>query len=246
MGEVEAGNHDAVTPTVSKEITTKLIRRITGEIYPFGSKLPTERELAQEFHVTRHVIREALKRLEAIGLVRIRHGSGIYVENLQLTAGIEVFNVLLMGEDDTVNLEFLRDVIEFRDQIIRLVVQLAARRRTDAERDEMKRLVHKRRLSIDNPSTLDEVSAALYRLIAQASHNQIFVLMFNTMERIIARLRWQFDVPVFGLEQTQEALEKIVDAIAQENAEKAAALAMTHVEKFYKTFFGKEPSPGPA
>ena len=50
--------------TLSREITRKLTRRIVDQVYPPGTKLPTERDLAVEFDVTRHVVREALKRID--------------------------------------------------------------------------------------------------------------------------------------------------------------------------------------
>ncbi len=58
--------------TISKAITSKLIARIIDGVYPPGGKLPTEREIAEEFNVTRNVVREVLKRLEALGLVTRR------------------------------------------------------------------------------------------------------------------------------------------------------------------------------
>ena len=49
-----------------------------GEFAP-GRRIPSERELAEEYQVSRPTIREAMIALEVIGLVRSRHGSGIYV-----------------------------------------------------------------------------------------------------------------------------------------------------------------------
>jgi DNA-binding FadR family transcriptional regulator len=191
--------------------------------------LPTERHLAEEFGVTRHVVREALKRLEAVGLVRIRQGSGIFVQNLQLTAGVELFDVLLMHEDGSIDVDFLRDVFEFRDKIIQLVVRLAAARRTEEEAQRLHELDKKRRRCMSDPMLLDTATSDVYGAIAQASHNRIFVLMFNTMGRILLQLRHQFESPVMGSEKGQQILERIVEAIENRDPDMAGLLAVRHV-----------------
>ena len=73
--------------TLSRDIAEILTRRITSGQYEVGSKMPTERLLSLEFGVNRHAVREALKRLEAIGLIRIKHGAGIFIERINFTAG---------------------------------------------------------------------------------------------------------------------------------------------------------------
>jgi len=223
--------------TISRDISEQLIRRITNGAYPIGSKLPTERLLAEEFGVGRHVIREALKRLDALGLVRIRQGSGIFVRDLELTAGIELFDVLLTGEDGEVNLKFLRDVLEFRDHTIQLVVRLAAARRTEEHVVQMRKLVKERRKALTDMRCLETVTTELYRVVADASDNHIFALMFNTMGRILFKLRREFDVPILGLEQAQDLLERIVEAIEQKDPDMAALLAMRHAGALRQALF---------
>lgn len=234
--------NDAAAPTytVSREITEKLSRRVVSGAYPVGTKLPTERDLAQEFGVTRHVVREALKRLEAVQLVSIRQGSGIYVRDLQLTAGAELFDVLLTREDGGTNLDFLRDILEFRDQIMRVVVRLAAMRRTDAEMEALLALVRARREAMNDAAQREALNAQIFKAIVRATHNQIHELLFNTMGRVHLRLRAQFDVPLLGLEQTQQALERIVEAIQQGDPDMAELLTVRHVESIRNALFGDE------
>ena len=68
-----------------------LVDRLAGEIrtsinsgdYTMGERLPTIMEMARRFGVGHPTVREALKKLEAIGVVEIRHGSGVYVTRTQ-------------------------------------------------------------------------------------------------------------------------------------------------------------------
>ena len=116
--------------TRSKKIADELCRKIVNKEYKPGEKLPTERELAEQFKATRHSVREALKRLEALGLVKIRQGSGIVVQDIDLIGGLELFDTLIRDENGMVNLPLLKDILEFRDNMVRQVVRLAAERHT--------------------------------------------------------------------------------------------------------------------
>jgi len=62
-----------------RQVADQLRALIDGGEYPVGSRLPTERELAEQLKVSRPTVREALIALEVEGRVRIRVGSGIYV-----------------------------------------------------------------------------------------------------------------------------------------------------------------------
>ena len=70
-------NHDACTNRSSQ----KLAKAIASGKYEVGQRLPSERELAQTFGVSRPTVREAIIALELDGLVEVRLGSGVYVMN---------------------------------------------------------------------------------------------------------------------------------------------------------------------
>lgn len=216
--------------TLSQEITTKLTRRIVENVYPPESRLPTERELAEEFGVTRHVVREALKRLEAVGAIRIRQGSGIYVQDLQLTGGVELFDALLMRDDGSVNLPLLRDILEFRAHVVRTIVRLAALRRTEAELSLIESALKERRACGSDQERLATVNLQLFRRIVEATHNRVYSLMFNTLGRMSVRLGALVDIPLMGFEQTQVLMERVVEAFEHRDADMAELLITRHLE----------------
>ena len=122
---ISDGRHNR---TLSCNVAEILTRRIVSGEYPVRSKLPTERLLSEEFKVNRHAVREALKRLEAIGLVEIKHGSGIYVQPLHLTAGVEIFDAMLFRSDGSVE-PFLSNMLDFRRHVMISLCTLAAEKR---------------------------------------------------------------------------------------------------------------------
>jgi GntR family transcriptional repressor for pyruvate dehydrogenase complex len=76
------------TMAVSGKLYRRLADSIAAEIeagrYAVGERLPTERELAEHYGVSRPTLREALIALEMLGMIEARHGLGIYVTRAQL------------------------------------------------------------------------------------------------------------------------------------------------------------------
>ncbi len=109
-----------------------IAREIEGEIrngaLMRGQKLPTERELAARFGVSRGVVREAIKSLAAIGLVEARQGSGIYVCD-RLIASISRA-LTLSVQSDTAS---VLDLFVFREPLEVLAAECAARSRTETD-----------------------------------------------------------------------------------------------------------------
>ena len=72
------------TGTRTHQIADSLARRLLDGCYKVGDRLPTERELAAEFGTNRNAIREAVKRLEGLGMVRARQAGGLAPGDLAL------------------------------------------------------------------------------------------------------------------------------------------------------------------
>ncbi len=215
---------EAESVTLSRTITRTLVRRIVDREYEPGTRLPTERELAAEFGVARHVVREALKRMEALGMVRIRQGSGILVEDLQITGGIELFHSMLTRADGSIDLQFLKDVLDFRQEMLRNIVRLVARQRTPDELEQMRVLVHRRRRAIGVRDETDAINRELFRLVARATHNRVYELVFNTIGQMYMRLRPAIEIPQSDSVRYQELLEHLLEAVDQGDEELAGLL----------------------
>src|ERR1044072_7914599 len=114
---------------VAEEIAEQLRSLILNGQYPPGSKLPPERELSKRLRVNRASLREALKKLEHLGLVRIRQGGGTRVQNFMETGGIEL-GQHLFAPRSTAQPGLTRALLEFRGLYGREIARLAAHRAT--------------------------------------------------------------------------------------------------------------------
>lgn len=165
---------------VAEEIAEQLRSLILGGQYPPGSKLPPERELSKRLRVNRASLREALKKLEHLGLVRIRQGDGTRVQNFMETGGIELVQHLLPlaagGKP-----ELIRDLLEFRRIFGRELSRLAAARNTDKEGHAKLRALADKADAVTGALELFELDFDFYVAIAQMSGNQVMLLLLNTV-----------------------------------------------------------------
>jgi GntR family transcriptional repressor for pyruvate dehydrogenase complex len=162
---------------VAEEITEQLRSLILTGQYPPGSKLPPERELSKRLKVNRASLREALKKLEHLGLVRIRQGDGTRVTNFMETGGIELVQHLLPiggGKPD-----MIRDLLEFRRIFGREMAKLAAARGKDSVAKI--RAVADRADQTTTTLELFEVDFEFYVALAQLTGNQVMLLLINTV-----------------------------------------------------------------
>ena len=164
---------------VAEEIAEQLRSLILNGQYPPGSKLPPERELSKRLRVNRASLREALKKLEHLGLVRIRQGDGTRVQNFMETGGIELVQHLLPLAGGKP--ELIRDLLEFRRIFGRELARLAAARSRDKDGLAKLRALADRADHVTGALELFDLDFDFYVAIAQLSGNQVMLLLINTV-----------------------------------------------------------------
>jgi DNA-binding FadR family transcriptional regulator len=166
---------------VAEEIAEQLRSLILGGQYPPGSKLPPERELSKRLRVNRASLREALKKLEHLGLVRIRQGDGTRVQNFMETGGIELVQHLLPLAGGKP--EMIRDLLEFRRIFGREIERLAAARSTVNAAEGLAKLreLADRADQAAGALELFEIDFDFYVAVSQLSGNQVMLLLINTV-----------------------------------------------------------------
>src|SRR5262245_59768385 len=211
-------------PRVAEEIVQQLRGLILRGEYAVGDKLPPERKLAEELGVNRASLREAIKALEHMGLVKTRQGDGTRVLDFMQTAGVELVSHLIAGEG-TPNLQVLHDVLDFRRWFGRETARLAAER---ADAEDMKRLEAVAEKAADaaiDVSELLKLDFEFYVQMTTAAKNRVMQLLINTMRAAVlsyAPFFAQFHPP----SQTVRKHHKdLIKAIAQRDGEAASKIA---------------------
>ncbi|MFZ5572130.1 MAG: FadR/GntR family transcriptional regulator [Thermodesulfobacteriota bacterium] len=170
---------------IMEQLKAKIIR---GELSA-GSRLPPERDLADQLKVNRTTIREALHRLEGMGLVEIKHGNGIFVKDFLESGSLNLAGHMLFL-DGRLNGNILKNLLDLRRLIIPEICYCAALNRGKNDLRDLERIVFQ---SDDMP--IEEKDWRVHNLIARASGNLLFVILLNSFTALAGDLwRLYFDV----------------------------------------------------
>lgn len=219
------------TLTASRTLAAALIRQLLDGRHPAGMRLPTERDMALQHHVSRHVVREALKHLEALGLIEIQQGSGVYAKDVLLTGGLELFEYLLFNKEGRFDSGALCDLVVFCRLFVPNVLRLAAINRTAEQLAELEEAVRLWNTCENDPTMLITANMLLLRIISRATHNTIYQLLFNNVGRLITRLRTLIPFEQLEPVMTLYDLEDIYRAIKAQDADLAGLLAQRLAER---------------
>jgi DNA-binding FadR family transcriptional regulator len=219
------------TPRKHRNLAQLVVEQLTehirhGELQP-GDKLPTETEIMVEQGVSRSVVREAISRLQAAGLVETRHGIGTFVLPPPAVMGI-----------DPATVTTVRDVIALLELRIGLETEaagLAAARRTEAQLAEVRAALAALQQAARRGEDTVELDQRFHLAIAEASGNEYFrAILQHLGANIIPRARINsarltHADPAAYMEQVGREHEQLVDAIARGDAESARAAMRLHI-----------------
>lgn len=216
---------------LSERITSQISDAIiSGELKP-GDRMPPERVLAEQFGVSRTVIRDAIKTLSGRGIVRVKRGAGIFVATAEETVmgrlG-ELSNVLpLQGAG-------LRDLFDVRKVLEVQGAEWAAQRRSAHHVERLRGIVEGAYRRSEDLDVLSERDAQFHVAIAEASQNLVLVrVMFTLLDLLEASRRETLNIPGrprLSLDQHEGILRGIEDRDPEE-ARRAMLEHLTSVEQ---------------
>jgi GntR family transcriptional repressor for pyruvate dehydrogenase complex len=164
---------------VSDRVFATLLEALLSGRYGPGEKLPTQRALAADLGVTMSSVREALKRLEQMGLVDVRHGSAMRVRAWREHGGLDVLTHLLF-RGGALDGGVLAAILEARALMLRELAALAAERRSEAQARRLHELAE-RFVETNHPHDAARVDFAFFTEVAQAAGNLVFELILNAI-----------------------------------------------------------------
>jgi DNA-binding FadR family transcriptional regulator len=212
---------------VAHQIVDDLRDRILGGDLPNGSRLPAERELAEEYGVSGATVREAVRVLSTVGLVSVRHGAGSFVTAESDTMiGMSIASVVrLVGAGAL-------DVLGVFAALNRYAVQLAAQQATSTEIASLREAADRLAVIDDTDGTIEDLRAFMRRL-SEISHNALLVPLCRLLADIQVELAFELSGGrvsewrrvAGGLHADRLA---IVEALENRSSEQAAAAVDAH------------------
>lgn len=205
------------------EIVAHLEKLILSGKLQAGDRLPPERELAEQWKVSRSVVREAIGRLAALGLVQSRQGSGTRIAAPD--GSHQLLNYTWMLKQGLVQLEHLCTI---RLPLETAIAALAAEHRTDAH---LKALRDAQKAFGNSKNSLKghvEADVRFHSLLCEATGNPLFQLILAPVQELLIEGRRRA-LGRFGNKTAYEQHAKILDAIVKQNADAAREAMRVHI-----------------
>ena len=231
-------------PVVKQSLPDRLARQIRGTIqsghYRRGDRLPPIVEMAKRFEVGQPSIREALKKLEAMGVVQIRHGAGVFVTRSE--------EVLVLASPDyagTVTKKLLLDLIRARIPIESQSVADCVRHATPEHVQKLKRVLADASQHLGDAERLNAVNMAFHGTIAEASGNSVTAQLLAVLHDLFtAEQRLILDI--FGSREADHAGHlEILDAIERRDEALAVQRMRAHLESVHAAILRWNPEDHP-
>jgi DNA-binding FadR family transcriptional regulator len=162
---------------------------VSGRLAP-GESLPPERELTERLGVNRQAVREALQRLDQLGLVEIRHGGSTRVRDFRQAGGPELLVLLLLGTDGTLDAGVVRSIFELRAAVAADAARLCAARAVPTTVEALETAAD---AIEDAASDVDRLAATerFWGLVIDGADNVAYRLLHNSLERVYEPIRDQ-------------------------------------------------------
>lgn len=210
----------AVPEVIMKQLKNYILNRK----FLSGDKLPPERVLAEMLGVSRPPIREALKTLEALGIVEIRHGSGTYLREPNFNFTALPMTVFLSKED-----EIIKELIEAREIIEVEIVTLAIKRITKSDIDRLEQFLQKRKQPGEVDRVRNEYDYEFEEKLGEIAKNRILLSIQKSTHNL-----WETSLRTIGfkplpLSMINDEHQRIFEAIKNKDETTAREAIAYHL-----------------
>jgi DNA-binding FadR family transcriptional regulator len=177
-----------VTRTV-RTVAESLFARIRAEEFPIGSRLPSERHLANELGVARNTVREALDLLEECWIIRRRAGSGSFITYQPVadapgTGSLAVLNGQVSESTSPLELQVVRGIIE--PEMARLaVINMAPR-----DIEQLRHILEKMELIQTDSEAFARAEEEFHMQIARGTDNPLLIAIYELIIEVRRQAHW--------------------------------------------------------
>jgi len=214
---------------VFERVAEQIEKRILDGELRSGDRLPTERDLAEQFHVSRTAVREAMKILAQKGLVDMRPGRGTIVidgahEAMQHSIGL-VMKLKLGEVGGSDNLVEVREILESE------IAALAAARATVEEIAAMQEAVRVMDESLNDADAYIVADNRFHQALAKATQNTLILILIDSIVNPLSEQRKQIFEVKGGPERGQFHHRRILESVIQRDPGAARAAMREHLRQ---------------
>lgn len=210
--------------TLADDLAQRIKDMIDAETYAPGARLPTIAEMSQHFGVGHPTLREALKKLETLGAVVVKHGSGVYVGDRPNP--LFVSNPVLAGAPSK---KTLLDLVEARLPLELETTALAARRASDDDLAQLAALLERAASHLNDGDVLNMTNMSFHTAIAKASGNGVMYQLLDALSNLFLDEQRAI-MDIFGSRERDHAEHlSILEALRAHDEAEAVARMRAHL-----------------
>lgn len=218
----------------SEQVFDYIFKEIANKRLKSGDKLPNERRLSEELEISRPPLREALKALSAIGLLKTTPGGGSYVNDYGKEYIHTILKFLSVCDE-----KLMLDFFQLRKALETEATRMAAQNMTEKQLERLKSIHEKRKNLYD--SNLDDIETIrpilqnldfdFHNQIIKASGNDIFSEFLEAIRETL-RLQQKFASKDFSISgSSMEYHERLIDAFSRKDPDGAAKIMHKHLSE---------------
>jgi GntR family transcriptional repressor for pyruvate dehydrogenase complex len=217
----------AISEAVAEQLRLVILR---GDV-EVGDRLPPERELAPSFGTNRNTLREAIRSLEAQGLVTVRQGDGVRVADFRRSGELSILPDLIQVSSPEDRREILHDILLMRRKMAVEVARMAGASADDAAIRRLRDLISKQKAAKGDLLRTLTTDLELFETMVETSGSAGAQLMFHAMGRLSQTLLQRIPLLLFVHPDYLVDMPAVVEAIAAHQPDDAARVLESLFEK---------------
>ena len=211
-------------PRLSDKVANSMLETILSRKLQVGDRLPSERELGDQFGVSRTVVREAVRALVAKGVIEVRSGSGLRVAAVDAAAVTESMSLFLRGGSFG-----FEQVHEVRALLEVHIAGLAAERATEADLVLLRGVHERMEREAGDVEAAARDDLEFHRAVARATQNELYLLVLDSIGSTLIDIRRE-NLGSGATPMTLGQHAQLLDRITARDAAGAREAMATHLE----------------
>ena len=216
--DLERIKKKAISESVAEQLRMAILR---GEV-EVGERLPPERSLAPRFGTNRNTLREAIRSLEAQGLVVARQGDGVRVADFRTSGELSLLPDLLRVSSGAERNKMVEDVLLMRRRMASDLARLAAARGSDAQFDRLEALLEEQRAHEGDLLGTMQTDLKIYEALVDATDSLVPTLLFVTLRKLVMACLDLFPVMIYVHPKYVESMGGVIAFIRARDPDGAA------------------------
>jgi len=226
-----------VRESVAEMVARRILDMVSARALRPGDQLPPERELAETLGVSRPSVREAIRGLAILGVVKSRQGGGAFITNLDAEALLGPLQFFLSLED--VN---IRELYDARSLIESDVARRAAVNMSESQLDALEAILVAQRGTLADARAFRVSDFAFHEAIWEGCGNAFLRRIGESLNVLGLEFRKRASETKGVLEQSLADHHRLVAALRARDADAAAGAAESHMQNVYQSTIAQEAS----